>query len=392
MTAQPVSASKSTRKLSWHIGSKSKRLLAYTLIICIPFLATYALDMQDKTLYAAFISMFNTLAMMVFYIQFPLAGRLKHISLFANIDWGMAQHKRMGKWLGIIFFLHPFLFIAPRFMVSVDDGLHSLRDIVTAPQMLTGIIAWVGMIVWVLLAVFKNRLSIPYEKWRFMHMLGFVSIAVLATLHITTVGSHGQFVWLNTSTSGGVKDHPFSIASSRSSLPQLSFVIRNLGDYTAKLNDLQVSQKVYVDGPYGSMSLGDAKGAGAVILIAGGAGIGPMLSLVRGLADAKDNRPIRLIYANNHFDQMVLQDEIHALEASMSNFKQQLVCIEAGEQQAIYEGVIDRTVIEQVMADAPVNDWVIFLCGPKPMIDAGQKHLKAMKVSSRNIHYEQLSF
>jgi len=78
MTAQPVSASKSTRKLSWHIGSKSKRLLTYTLIICIPFLATYALDMQDKTRYAAFISMFNTLAMMVFYIQFPLAGRFQN--------------------------------------------------------------------------------------------------------------------------------------------------------------------------------------------------------------------------------------------------------------------------------------------------------------------------
>jgi ferredoxin-NADP reductase len=140
------------------------------------------------------------------------------------------------------------------------------------------------------------------------------------------------------------------------------------------------------------MSLGDAKGADAVILIAGGAGIGPMLSLIRGLADANDARPIRLIYANNHFDQMVLQDEIHALEASMPNFKQQLVCMEACEEQGVYEGVIDRTVIEQVMADAPLNDWMVFLCGPKPMIDAGQKHLKAMKISSRNIHYEQLSF
>ena len=459
MSTQPVPVSTSKHPLPWHWGSKENRLLAYTLVICIPFLATYALDMQDKTFYAAFISMFNTLAMMVFYIQFPLAGRLKHIALFANIDWGMAQHKKMGKWLGIIFFMHPFLFIAPRFLVSIEDGLHSLRDIVTAPQMLTGIIAWVGLMVWVLMAVFKNRLTIAYEKWRFMHMLGFVTIVILATTHITSVGSHGQFahwfnwlwwglcalsvgvvlynyfvkplmlkaqpfklievkpvsssdwqltiekpansnfdfepgqfVWLNTSASGGVKDHPFSIASARSSLPQLSFVIRNLGDYTSKLNDLQVSQKVYVDGPYGSLSLGDAKRAQAIVLLAGGAGIGPLLSLIRGLADVKDTRPIRLIYANNHVDQMVLQDEIHALEASMPDFKQQLVCMETNHQEGLYQGVIDQTVMTQVLGDSAIHDWTVFLCGPKPMIAAVKESLKTLNVPNKNIHYEQLSF
>lgn len=459
MPAQSMPASESKKNLPWHFASKSKRLLAYLLVICIPFAATYALDMQEKTAYAAFISMFNTLAMMVFYVQFPLAGRLKHIALFANIDWGMSQHKKMGQWLGIIFLMHPLLIIAPRFLVSFDDGMYSLISIITAPQMLTGIIAWVGLMVWVLLAVFKNRLSIPYETWRFTHMLGFVAIAILATTHITSVGSHGQFanwfnwlwwglcalsvgvvlynyfvkplilraqpfefleakpvsssdwqltikapeksnfdfepgqfVWINTSASGGVKDHPFSIASARSSLPQLSFVIRNLGDYTSKLNDLKVSQKVYVDGPYGSMSLGDAKRAKAIVLIAGGAGIGPMLSLIRGLADQDDPRPVRLIYGNNHFDQMVLQDEIHALEESMPDFKQQLVCMEDSDQHGVYQGVIDQTVITEVLGDIAIQDWTVFLCGPKPMIAAGKEHLKKIKVPGRNIHYEQLSF
>jgi predicted ferric reductase len=427
--------------------------------MALPFVATYTLDMQEKTAYAAFLSMLYTLAMMAFYIQFPLVSRLKRIALFANINWSMSLHKKIGLWLGIIFLMHPVLIVAPRFMVSFDDGMVSLMTTLKAPQMLTGIIAWVGLIVWVLLAVFRDRLKLRYEVWRFIHMLGFVVIAILATMHITTVGSHGQFaswfnwlwwglcalsvgivlynyierlsivranpfelievkpvssrdwqltiekpadsdfdfepgqfVWINTSASGGVKDHPFSIASAKSSLPQVSFVIRSLGDYTSKLNELTVGQKVYVDGPYGSISLEDARRSKAVVLIAGGAGIGPLLSLLRGLAERKDPRPVRLIYGNKRLDQMVLQDEISMLEKHMPDFKQQLVCKESDERDDVYQGVIDQTIVTQVMSSQAIEDWAVYLCGPEPMVDAVKKTLKKIRVPGNNVHFEQLSF
>ena len=440
-------------------------VMAYLVLMALPFVATYALDMQEKAAYAAFLSLFNTLAIMVFYIQFPLVGRLKHIAPFANINWSMALHRKTGQWLGMVFLLHPVLILAPRFLMSFDEGLDSLMTTIAAPQMLTGDIAWVAMMVWVLLAVFRRRLKMSYEVFRLTHMLGFVLIAVLSTLHITSVGSHGQFesqfnglwwvlcmlsvglvlynhavkplvvraypfklvdvkpvstrdwqliieaptdagfdfepgqfVWLNTSASGGVKDHPFSIASARSALPQVSFLIRNLGDYTSKLNELKIGQTVYVDGPYGSISLDDAKRAKAIVLIAGGAGIGPMLSLLRGLAERQDARPVRLIYGNNRLDQMVLQEEIKALEDRLPNFKQQLVCDQSegpkGDDgdEGIYHGVVDQTVVARVLGSHAINDWAVYLCGPEPMIDAVNKTLKQVGVSSQNVHYERLSF
>lgn len=459
MTAQSMASTLQTLKSVWPFGKNKGLLLGYLCLMVIPFLATYALDMQDKTFYAAFLSMFNTLAMMVFFIQFPLVGRLRHIALFANINWSMTLHKKVGKWLGIIFLLHPILILAPRFMVSFNDGLDSLIITLQAPQMLTGIIAWIGLLVWVLLAVFKNKLNMRYEIWRFTHMLGFVFIAIMATLHITTVGSHGQyaawfnnlwwslcvlsvgvvlynylikpsilknqpfklievkpvstrdwqvtiekpansnfdfepgqFVWLNTSASGGVKDHPFSIASTKASLPNISFLIRNLGDYTSKLDQLKIGQTVYVDGPYGSISLNNTKKAKAIMLIAGGAGIGPILSLLRGLAEQNDPRPIRLIYGNNELDQMAMQDEIQALEAQMPNFKQQLVCNERQTYSGVYQGVIDQTILADVFGSQAVKDWGVYMCGPEAMIEAVNKSLKSLKISDKNIHYEQLSF
>lgn len=459
MTAETLIKATSKRSFSLYFGAKSTLLLGYIALMTVPFLATYALDMQLKTTYAFAISTMNTLAMMMFYLQFPLGSRLKKIALFANIDWNMTHHKKMGQWLGLIFFLHPILILAPRFTMSWGDGVNSMITTVTASNMLIGVIAWVSMVVWILLSIFKQRLPMRYETWRLTHMLGFVGIIVLATIHITNIGQHGQyapwfniiwwglcsfsvmmvlfnyfikpillkrqsftltdvsqvssrdwqvtlhanntfdfepgqFVWLNTVAPGGLKyttkEHPFSIASSRSNLPNVSFIIRNLGDYTSQLDLLAIGQNVYVDGPYGSMSLHDSKKAKAILLIAGGAGIGPMLSLLRGLAEQNDPRPVRLIYGNNHMDQMVLQADITRLESTMTDFQQQLVCVNG--QQDAYQGIIDQTILSRVMEASPTVDWSVYLCGPKPMIDGVQGSLKKLKVAKKHIHFEHLSF
>lgn len=436
-----------------------KSNVGYLGLLLIPLLATVAIDMQDKTAYAAFLVVFNCLAMAAFFLQFPLVGRLRHVGLFANINWSMFLHRKVGKWLAIIFLLHPILILAPRFMVSFDAGIQSLVRTLQAEQMLTGIVAWLALMIWVLLSIFRDRLALSYERWRLLHVSGFVVIAILATLHITSVGSHGQFapwfnglwwgllalcvcivaynhllqpiarkarpftlvgvekvsscdwqltiekpaavnfdfepgqfVWLNTETAGSVKDHPFSIASAKSALPRLSFLIRELGDYTARLGELQPGQPVYVDGPYGSISLGDARDARAILLVAGGAGIGPMLSLVRGLAEQGDTRPVRLVYGNREIQQMVLQDDILALEAQMPDFRQQLVCMEGAEINGVYQGVIDRTILAQTIGSEAPENWAVYLCGPQPMIEVARKILKQIGVPCNNVHYEQLSF
>ena len=459
MITHPISSSFKLIKSVSFFGKNKKILLTYICLAAIPFLATYALDMQDKTSYAAFLSLFNAVAMMMFFMQFPLASRLKSTTLLSNINWNMSQHKKIGQWLGLIFLLHPILILAPRFMVSLDDGIYSVITTIKAPQMLTGIIAWVALMVWILMAVFKKRLNMRYEIWRLLHMLGFVFITIMATLHITTVGSHGQFenwfnwlwwglcalsvsmvlynylikpsileskpfkltevkpvstrdwqvtikkpddsdfdfepgqfVWMNTSSIGGVKEHPFSISSAKASLPEISFIIRNLGDYTSKLYQLEIGQTVYIDGPYGSMNLNEAKKSKAILLIAGGAGIGPILSLLRGLNELKDPRPVRLIYGNSQLDQMVLQDDIKMLETQMPNFKQQLVCNENLDDKEVYQGVVDQNILTQVISTQPVEDWAVFMCGPESLINAVNKSMKKLNVSTQHIHYERLSF
>ncbi|WP_413282776.1 ferric reductase-like transmembrane domain-containing protein [Vibrio sp. MA40-2] len=458
-TMSLVQNTKNLRRSKWHIRN-GKLLAGYAVLLSLPFIAAQTLDMDNKGLYFSLLSIFNVVAMMAFFVQFPLGSRVKQVPLFANIDWSISKHKKIGQWIGFFFLLHPVFILAPKFIQSFDDGIRSVINVITAPQMLTGLIAWVAMIVWTLMAVFKNRLKLSYEMWRLTHVVGFVIIAILATLHITSVGSHGQFeaefntgwwalctasvlmvaynylakkwvmkakpftlvevkkvssrdwqvtleknsqddfvfkagqfVWLNTDKSVfSMNEHPFSIASCTNDLPRFSLLIRELGDYTSQLDKLSIGQKVFVDGPYGSMSLDSSKNAESVVLIAGGAGIGPMLSLLRELAVQNDKRPVRLIYGNGDYQQMVLQTEITQLEKDMPDFRQQLVCINPSNEADVRQGVIDKNCIENVLQHMNASHCNVYLCGPQGMISSVKTSLNSLNIASSDIHYEQISF
>lgn len=432
----------------------------YWLLLLVPWLATRALDMDLKDTYSELLSVAWVVGMAAFFIQFALGGRIRRGSLFGNIDWSMSRHKKAGKLLGYLFFLHPFLILAPRFLSSWDDGVTSLVSVLTASSMLTGLIAWGLMLVFVLLAVFKQALPIRYEVWRLLHLAAFVGVAVLATLHVTQVGRHGQFqpvfnqlwwallaavlaltlynhlfkplrlqrtpftlkaaqrvsrsdwqltlekpadvefdfapgqfAWINSSDSAfALSEHPFSIASSRQQLPEISFVIRELGDYTGNLGSLKPGQKIYLDGPYGSMSLADSEQSDGILLVAGGAGIGPMLSLLRGLAARQESRPIRLVYGNRWLDQMVLQEEIRQLERTLPDFRQYLVCEEAVNIPGVHAGLIDRAILDMSLNGGRRENWSAYVCGPPAMVRSVKSDVKVLGVPRHQIHYEQLAF
>ena len=180
-------------RVSSRLTEKQKLVLSYSVLLVAPWVIASALDLEFHDIYRYVLSALNVVAMMAFFIQFPLAGRLRNLAWFSHIDWSISTHKSIGKWLGIFFFLHPLLIVAPKALLSTEDLVTSATSMITSPNTLTGVIAWIAMLVWVLMAVFKNRLNIRYETWRLLHVCGFVVIASLAAFHITSVGSHGQY-------------------------------------------------------------------------------------------------------------------------------------------------------------------------------------------------------
>jgi predicted ferric reductase len=459
LSPQPVARRWRLFKSKW-VPRHGALTLQLSSLLILPYLLLSILPMDGKGFFVGVLSFFNVVMMLAMLIQFPLAARLKNAKLFSRIDWNITQHKKIGQWIGLFFFLHPLLILLPKWQLSSIDFTSAVYSAVTSPRLLTGIIAWLAMIVWILASIFKHKLTMSYERWRLLHALGFIVILVLATAHVTEIGSHGQFqnkvnwgwwalcgasimltlygyfikpiflnkkpftlisrekvsrcdwlvtlqvpdhssfhfragqfVWLGSKASAFDHDyHPFSIVSTPNSLPRLSLLIRELGDYTSSLSLLNKDQPIFIDGPYGDMALSAAESAPAIVLVASGVGFGPIMSLLRQIVEWNDPRPIRLVYGNQTFDQMVFLDEIRAIEQRLPNFKVQLVCYESTLQDNIYCGYIDQTCLEQSIKDLPLDEVSWYLCGSELMITGVKSVLNQLDVHPQHVHFEQLSF
>lgn len=202
----------------------------------------------------------------------------------------------------------------------------------------------------------------------------------------------GQFLWLNTSGKAyNRSEHPFSIASSPAALPRISFIIRELGDWTGNLDKLTPGQRVYVDGPHGVFTLNGRQATG-VALLAGGAGIGPNLGLLRQLRDLGDSRPVRLVYGNRRMNQMCCQEEIAQIEKEMDNFKQHLSLEQAEPGVDAHIGYLDKDYLASLFDEDKLQNWIFYVCGPPVMVDAVTDHLRALNVPEKQIQFEQLAF
>ncbi|MGI9258327.1 MAG: ferredoxin reductase family protein, partial [Gammaproteobacteria bacterium] len=367
-------------------------LIAYGAVMLVPYAWSITQGLASRGPYITIVGALSICGLTALLAQYALAGRIDAVTRVAGIDNSMRIHRKAGEIIALYFFFHPFLIVLPRFFIAPQLAIDDLWLTFTSPESATGVFAWALMSVWVLTAIFKEKLDLSYEAWRLSHGLGLIAIAILATHHAVTVGRHaqyepwfdvmwivlcaiavstvaftyfvrpflltskpfkvvevnregasdwglviekdgdfefdyngGQFVWINTSGNAfNREEHPFTIASSQSSLPRMGFVIRALGDYTSELYKLQPGKRVFVDGPHGVFTLTDQKSEG-IALIAGGCGIAAALGILRELRDRDDERPIRLVYGNRVMAQMVCQDEIEAMKLSLPDFEQVLV-------------------------------------------------------------------
>jgi predicted ferric reductase len=126
----------------------------------------------------------------------------------------------------------------------------------------------------------------------------------------------GQFAWLRIRPAITAQDHPFTIASGAHTPTQPEFTIRHHGDFTHALRRLHPGDPVWLDGPHGRFSV-DLHPSTGLVMIAGGVGITPMISMLRTLAHRHDRRPHRLLVIARTPDELLFRDELHHLTTQL---------------------------------------------------------------------------
>ena len=200
-------------------------------------------------------------------------------------------------------------------------------------------------------------------------------------------GQFGFITFLSEAVSS--EEHPFTIASSPTEADGLEIIARTSGDWTAQLKHLQPRDGVLFDGPYGLFSHLRAAEQKEIIMIAGGIGITPMLSMLRFMADHDDPRNVTLIWSNQSPDHIVLPHAFEKLAGRLNGLRIVHVMTRAPEYNG-KQGRLDRFTLKRLLSDCS-RSAAVWVCGPDAMMKDVRSHLLSLGFQRRMIFMERFS-
>lgn len=252
-------------------------------------------------------------------------------------------------------------------------------------------IFWIGLLLYVRIVKPLFMLRRPYRVSEVRQERGETTTLVMQPEgHPGFHFNPGQFGWLMVWGSPfKITGHPFSFSSSAAAKDgRVEMSIRTLGDFTKEIQRVPVGKRVYLDGPYGAFTIGNP--ADMHVLIAGGVGVTPMMSMIRTLADRGDKRPVILLYGSKDRESITFCEELEVLKARLDLTVVHVLANPpagwTGEQ-----GFIDAEIFERHLPP-PYSDHEYFICGPGVMMDAIEKALGEMGVPMAKYHSERYSF
>lgn len=183
----------------------------------------------------------------------------------------------------------------------------------------------------------------------------------------------------------------YSLANTPNWLGEMEFLIRLLpaGRFSQYLREQAAAGDVlHVYGPSGGFAL-DQGSPRPALLVAGGTGLAPFLSILRRLAEWGEDRPLHLLFGVNTRDELFYQDELQQLAQQIPGF---------GMTACVWQPAADWPGFRGTPADA-LRDYLqsrpghydVYLCGPPPLVAAATAAAQAGGVPAQRIFAERFA-
>ncbi|HVM77552.1 MAG TPA: 2Fe-2S iron-sulfur cluster binding domain-containing protein [Stellaceae bacterium] len=156
-----------------------------------------------------------------------------------------------------------------------------------------------------------------------------------------------------------------------------------MGDYL--LHRARPGDCLRLNGPFGRFFLRSEKRP--LLMIAGGTGLAPMLSILRHLATRGEGPPrILLIYGANRRADLFGLDEIAQLRAKLASLEA-IVCVAEGDAE--WKGPVGLVGNVAAQQEIDFASFDVYLCGPPPMIEHVQTTLMPRGAKPERIFAER---
>jgi len=198
----------------------------------------------------------------------------------------------------------------------------------------------------------------------------------------------GQYV--DISIPGADRAHrSFSMANLPSDKGRLEFMIKLYPDgrFSGLLGSAEIcpGTELELTGPYGVFTLRD-QSPRRLVFIGGGAGMAPILCLLRSLRERGIERDAVYYYGARTEEDLFHREELEALAGALSSFRY-VPALSHAEWDG--EAGMITDVVERLEGD--LKDVDAYVCGPPPMVEAAQGLLMAKGVPESRIYFDKFT-
>jgi ferredoxin-NADP reductase len=187
----------------------------------------------------------------------------------------------------------------------------------------------------------------------------------------------GQHVDVRLTAEDGYQaERSYSLASApetTSGRETIQLTIERLGDGEVSpflTEELRPGDRIELRGPIGGYFTWTPEDGGPLVLVAGGSGIVPLMSMLRHRAQRRSIVPACLIYSSRNYGEIIYREEIQRLQAAGNRLSViHTLTRGAPSEWPGFRRRIDREMLAAVAPPAETRP-LCYVCGPTEMVEA----------------------
>ena len=199
----------------------------------------------------------------------------------------------------------------------------------------------------------------------------------------------GQYVALFLEVKGIRTSRPYSLSSSPNQTGYYDLTVRRVeGGLVSNylLDDLKRGDILQSSGPEGHFYYNPLFHDRTLVMLAGGSGITPFMSMIREVVECGLDREIFLFYGNRNMQEAFFHPHLKDLSGRFANFHYIPVIEDPPEGYEGQTGLISGALLKNTLGR--MENKTFYLCGPQAMYDYCLPQLEGLGIPRRKIRKE----
>jgi ferredoxin-NADP reductase len=134
---------------------------------------------------------------------------------------------------------------------------------------------------------------------------------------------------------------------------------------------VSVGDEVELRGPLGGHFTWAPADGGPLLLMGGGSGVVPLMSMVRQGQASAAGPPTVLLLSARRYDEVLFRDELLALDRDRSSMRLMLTLTrEPPRQRGEHGRRVDAAMVAEALSHLPAPPKYVYICGSSPFVGA----------------------